>query len=567
MNHMPVDLKKKLTFVSIRDLLNQTFYIPGYQRGYRWQPGQVLALLNDIWDFSKKCKEKNQNNVKYCLQPLVVSQRNSNEWEVIDGQQRLTTIFLILQRLEIISEVGKCYSIKYETPYSENMYLLEIDGINPNDTIDSYHISEALNIIDFWLEKHFGTEKDQKRKLFRALVDVDEYLAQFIWYNVTDEVKDNDSLAIDIFDRLNVGKIGLTNAELIKALFMTSMLNGTEQREIDRRRIQMGQEWDRIEVTLAQPAFWNFVSEKPDAYVTKIEYLFDILKDKNKDDERDYTFNCYYQEINESTDSNIVTSLWKKVSDLFQTFSDWYSDKEYYHIVGYLVASGIRIKSILSMRYKEDSNELKTKEQFKQDLLKRAKESIYGIDLEDDELFIKLANKKHEIRKVLLLFNIMSILSSKDTSLHFMRFPFDKYREKDEKGRVIWDIEHIRSQSDKEIEGQDRQEWIETLILYFTGEDNYSDAKDLLDSVDSFKKYYSDQDTRDQAFLFCSRLNSFHGGVSVERKLEFEKLQEDLRKYFHEDDDDFKIHSLGNLTLLDKGTNRSYRNAFFQSRG
>ena len=112
---MVTNLDKKLTFISVRDLLNETFYIPGYQRGYRWQPGQVLALLNDIWDFRTKWMVQRSQNAKYCLQPLVVSKKDPQKWEVIDGQQRLTTLYLILQRLDIMNEAGQCYSIVYET--------------------------------------------------------------------------------------------------------------------------------------------------------------------------------------------------------------------------------------------------------------------------------------------------------------------------------------------------------------------------------------------------------------------------------------------------------------------
>ena len=144
-----------------------------------------------------------------------------------------------------------------------------------------------------------------------------------------------------------------------------------------------------------------------------------------------------------------------------------------------------------------------------------------------------------------------------------MRFPFDRYREKDEKGRVIWDIEHIHSQTDKEIDGKDRQEWIETLIQYFTGEETYEEAKIMLDSEESFKKYYTDSSSRKIAFDFCTKLESFHDGVSIERRQEFESLYFDLLRHFNEEDAEFKVHSLGNLTLLDKGTNRTYRNAFF----
>lgn len=559
-------LNNKLTFVSIRNLLKESFYIPNYQRGYRWQPSQVLALLNDIWDFRRKWLDNNRDRYsKYCLQPLVVSNKGENKWEVIDGQQRLTTLFLILQRLDIMTEIHQCYSITYETPYAENAYELDINRIKPDDSIDSYYLSEAIKTIDFWIKQNCGEANDQKRKLFTALADNDEYLAHFIWYNVSEEVKENDSLAIDIFDRLNVGKIGLTNAELIKALFMTSLPHGTDEKEVSRFRIIMGEQWDRIEVTLGQPMFWNFICSNTDDYITKIEYLFDIIKGKKSDKETDYTFNCYYQQIKDSKDSNIVEKLWKEINDLFQIFCDWYADKDCFHLIGYLITSGATIKTILDYRY-ETINEkiiLRNKIDFKHTLIDAAQKTITIKDLNDEELFLHCSNK-NEIRNVLLLFNIISILNTKDNSLDFMRFPFDKYREKDDKGHDIWDIEHIHSQSDKEIEGKDRQEWIETLMQYFTGEETYQDAKKMiLGSEDAFKKYYKDEETSKIAFDFCKKLDSFHEGVSIPRRQEFESLSIDLRKFFHENDPDFKIHSLGNLTLLDKWTNRSYKNAFF----
>ena len=59
------------------------FIIPSYQRGYRWERKQVETLLNDIMDNGDK---------PYCLQPVVVRKRDDGKFELIDGQQRLTTI-------------------------------------------------------------------------------------------------------------------------------------------------------------------------------------------------------------------------------------------------------------------------------------------------------------------------------------------------------------------------------------------------------------------------------------------------------------------------------------------
>jgi uncharacterized protein with ParB-like and HNH nuclease domain len=106
--------KSQLLIKSINDLLKEQFFVPSYQRGYRWTPLQVTELLNDIWDFHRKDNKAKEEF--YCLQPIVVTKHNS-EWELIDGQQRITTIYLILQYLKQILEIlgKKTYDLRYET--------------------------------------------------------------------------------------------------------------------------------------------------------------------------------------------------------------------------------------------------------------------------------------------------------------------------------------------------------------------------------------------------------------------------------------------------------------------
>ena len=91
------------------DTMNwKQFFIPHYQRGYRWTEQQVKQLLDDIDSFTpREIPGKPEERTFYCLQPVVVKLMNEEykqkyglkgEWyEVIDGQQRLTTIYIILQ--------------------------------------------------------------------------------------------------------------------------------------------------------------------------------------------------------------------------------------------------------------------------------------------------------------------------------------------------------------------------------------------------------------------------------------------------------------------------------------
>ena len=65
-----------------------TFVVPSYQRGYRWGRDEVTRLLDDIYENLGK---------NYCLQPVVVARRGDGSYELIDGQQRLTTLMLLLR--------------------------------------------------------------------------------------------------------------------------------------------------------------------------------------------------------------------------------------------------------------------------------------------------------------------------------------------------------------------------------------------------------------------------------------------------------------------------------------
>ena len=86
--------------ISQKDNL-EGFYIPSFQRGFRWTALQVEQLVQDLLGFHNGSSEKIQD--WYCLQPLVVvrgkEEKNKGRWVVIDGQQRLTTLFLIIKAL------------------------------------------------------------------------------------------------------------------------------------------------------------------------------------------------------------------------------------------------------------------------------------------------------------------------------------------------------------------------------------------------------------------------------------------------------------------------------------
>lgn len=285
----------ELTLRPINDLLEkpEQFFIPAYQRGYRWTKRQVEDLLNDIRDFQKD-SESALKETFYCLQPLVV-RKKGEKWELVDGQQRLTTIHIILSYLEDIMKIVKkeCYTLQYETREGSEEFLKAIDLERREENIDYHHMCDAYETIKDWFDNQDGT---YRIKFLQTLLDNDEIgkNVKIIWY----EIKENID-PVEVFTRLNIGKIPLTNAELVKALFLRSRNFSTN--EVSLLQIKIAQEWDTIEKALQDDEFWYFLNNE-DKYASRIEYLLELMADDfdcAKDAIHDpyYTFIAFNRQI------------------------------------------------------------------------------------------------------------------------------------------------------------------------------------------------------------------------------------------------------------------------------
>ena len=198
------------------------------------------------------------------------------DWfEVIDGQQRLTTVKIILKFLVLDYLAGKSledeygkkeFRIKYETREGSEMFIDNLKLDNPIDdtNIDYYHITNALLEVQTWFSEQ-EKARSAKEKILHTFVydedDKDNYdgTVQVIWY----ETQEKSPTAV--FKRLNGGKIPLTNAELIKTLFLNSsnFSNEIEEQTYDEflksriylRQLEIATTWDKIEYTLHDDEF------------------------------------------------------------------------------------------------------------------------------------------------------------------------------------------------------------------------------------------------------------------------------------------------------------------------
>ena len=153
-----------ISIKTINDLLKSNFFIPSYQRGYRWTEQQVTDLLNDINEFSPKEIPNSNEKTWYCLQPIVVKQKSENEWDVIDGQQRLTTIFLVIHYMNEMwkgKQKNNEFNLRFETRDKSQEFLENIlvdensDEVIINDeNIDFHFISKAYSTIHNWVKSN-----------------------------------------------------------------------------------------------------------------------------------------------------------------------------------------------------------------------------------------------------------------------------------------------------------------------------------------------------------------------------------------------------------------------------
>lgn len=520
----------------ISDLLDLHFFVPSYQRGYRWTSVEVTALLDDIHEFMIDSKSAD-DGVFYCLQPLIVYP-SDDKYYVIDGQQRLTTIYLLLTYLKdlaLILQKNK-YSLHYETRPDSEVYLQDIDQTKAFDNVDYYHLFHAYKAIEKWFE---GKDGVLKLNVLNTLTATDALgkNVKFIWYEI------DPKEAIDIFTRINIGKIPLTNAELIKALFLRS--DNFRSHDLSKK-IAIANEWDEIERKLSNPNFWYFLSnlDHQHNYDNKIEYLLDLIAKKTKDSDKLSTFFYFNTLLGRDKQASQIDQQWLHIKDRFQLLEEWYADHTLYHYIGYLLSIGISMAEILNLSVNRN------KQVFMR-LIKDRIRDIFKTIVLDDLSFDKSSDKK-QIHRILLLFNIETILQSKKSHI---RFPFDRFKTEN------WDIEHINPQNPFDSL-EYYQDWCLDTLDYMTGK-NYSLQQLQRETNMEFdlllEELLVDLDAEEGEVVeaIVDILND-----PIEYKAKTEELAAKLFNKYRGADSNNNNH-ISNLALLDATTNRSYGNSLF----
>ena len=559
-------ITEEARMMSIKDLNGKSFFIPAYQRGFRWNKQQVKELLDDLYDYSKSEK----NSGVYCLQPIVVRQRAENSFEVIDGQQRLTAIWLlsICYRTtgQSYQDNGIFYKIEYEGE-GKKEYSNLINDISSLDTVEK--ITERFNNISNdidsqnlrntfeYITKNYKN-KDGKNMYWVLPQIYNNGLSsgrdiQIIWNELVsnqqladDELSEETSAIIDKFTNINANKIALTEAELIKAHLLSNVSDPYATSHM----------WETIERGLNEDQFWFFFarSRKEEKYKTRIDYLFDIWFHNSSImiDPGDHLISRAAQaKIYNDSNSKIKNAdeLWSEVVRIYETLLDWYNDYFLYHTIGLLIeiSGGDEAEFVkdLYVAYVSKSNtiESRTKSNFNRYLLdliisnKALKDILVETNEDRNEVLVSNADgislklnyndNKSVIKRLLLLYNIALLVNAQSITPQnkYERFPFDYY--KNRKNPI--EVEHINPQNPrgKDYSDDDRIKWaIESLKNADIKADSQEDRKrkELLNDLES-------------------------GKISKLSDPQIEQIESFA-----------DIHIFSNLTLLDKDLNIRYSN-------
>ncbi|MNP95933.1 hypothetical protein D3C85_84980 [compost metagenome] len=530
---------------SIGTIINERtfFFVDSYQRGYKWDEDQVKDLLNDINEF-----ETGKNGDFYCLQPVVVKEQ-SDKIELIDGQQRMTTIFIILSFLQ-----KEKFDIDYQTRRASSWFLSNIVSKNEIDlkdwnlfkrkeyfeenrkivinNIDNFHFFNAYNVIENWFSLEIDKEKFYDKLLNNTKV---------IWYQADEGVRSQE-----IFARINIGKIPLTNSELIKALFLSSNksvnsiknqiqvkwdsessvinISGFDKINLLNNDLknEIALEWDFIEKELQYDELWYFISDEKENRFTRIDLLLDIVSNRDFENKKQDSLHSFHY----FSKKDDLKQEWDKLTELFYTLQDWYHDIELYHLAGYLISvSGKNIIKKLCEVQKENS-----KTDFKKWISKEIQNSTVITE------FGNYGYGDKRVEKVLLLFNIKTHMTTSSEN-NFNRFPFKSYKVNK------WSIEHIHAQNSEGLISKEQWiAWLNDAVLGLMKFEKNNTVENLIQSIKETIK------SKDEL-----------------KREEFQKLFDEVIKYTSEDYEN-EIHDIGNLALLDGSTNSSISNGIFASK-
>lgn len=532
-------------------LRGKYYNIPEYQRGYKWETKDIDCLLKDINNFSKN----DDLDLFYCLQNITLVE-NKDSFNVVDGQQRLTTLAIILSYLGEYSLINEKiqYNIRKETEefLKEYIYkssniktienweqLLSISSLENKDYDyqDVYYLFNAYKTVQSWFDSYPQKEPDMRDKVLNHIK---------IIVNLPKNIDEQE-----LFENLNGKRVPLDGADLIRALIITRVAK-TEVGELDdstKQNVLINER--RVKIGLLLDSFNLWWSEE-----NKQIYFRQLTKEAKISESTSVAFDDNISPINnlyklyslaysdgrldmdfferKSTDNNFL----HEIQTLQRTIENWYNDRILYHLILFTIiyaGDGDKEKDLHKLSFKELYQTWQRSH--RKDFISYLKNRISKNEVFEDLLQqINITDKDNEttafqemwydnkLVNVSTLLDIISILSSKSNT----KLPAKYFKAHKE------DLEHIFPQTPIGDRIKDKEKQSQILIQY-VGIINQSISDDEKINLTKDDIDWDNQEWKEEIKAI---------------------IKDKIGKII-------PINSLGNMCVLHESVNRGYGNDFF----
>lgn len=459
----------------------ECYHIASYQRGYKWASGAdgaVTKLISDLYEAFNAFLAKERS--EYYLQYITLKRNHQRRhMEVIDGQQRLTTLSVMLSVMTRHLEtenlaVGKLeYAIRdnflqdyiFNREQLELLLQMEWDHENglvfknqePINNQDVFYIFEAAKYID-----RFCLGINNKERLLQFYHFILEHVKLIV--NAVENVSSEK-----VFSNLNGNKVALTEVELIKGLILTKYSrkktdNGREKsfREILEGRMLLGRQWDEITRWCNKPEINTFFFNGREGMHTLLGLVASEINGRPiVGNENPKALFDFYHKLDK------MDRVYSELLAVYNTLNEWYVNDVLYNLLGYLFfAKGSKIRLADLLKWKSLA-----KPQLRKKLSDMVRDLIPG---EPKKLFYD-AKQDNEIHRVLLALNVFSPGGAKRFDYH--RFVVEK-----------WTLEHIFPQT-PEGKNQVLNELDKEMVVEMLG----NQATDKIKKILKLKERTADQ--------------------------------------------------------------------------
>jgi len=528
----------------LNDAGKDSFLIPTYQRGYKWtsedENSQVKVLMNDLLSAYDNSAER------YYLQFITLKDTN-NVFEVIDGQQRLTTLTILFSLFNLhngISSkenfVNKKLIYQIRKNFIEEFIYKDINKIISNDNWevfvsnnpshnnqDVYYIFHATKTINNFLN-------DIKEHI--KIDEFYEYISDKVQIIVN--ILDDEMNSEKVFVNVNKG-VRLKDEDLVKGLLITKIPldNKNEQyrlteNEINEIRTTLGRQWDELSEWSIRNKVTTFFQPNEKGIAWLIKLTFPKVNDL---DTENPVFTFLFEKYQKGEKA---TNIFAEIYKIKQVLNDWLNIPEIHNLLGFLIHSKNHYNFF---NIWNKLKELKTKKEVVIKLKDLIKNEI-PFNSEKNKLDeLNYHDSKNDLFNLFLIIDIIKFLPINEESENFYDYGLITNEN--------WSIEHIFPQNIDELKNTNSFSKEDLSILKEMLPDeiniddiNIEDEDDKVTIVNLLKKIKNEQE-------YCS----------------IDKYEKEALKYLLENNAK-DLHRIGNLALLEFGMNSSLSNNFFDEK-